>query len=78
MEKLKEQQRKAELIARASALSQRRELEEAKLRLKLKEEELEIKTEIEITDAKTKSIEELEKGVLQDIEIEESLQNNNL
>ena len=76
MEKLKEQQRKAELIARASALSQRRELEEAKLRLKLKEEELEIKTEIEITDAKTKIIEELEKSVLQDLEIEESLQNN--
>ena len=42
----------------------------------MKEEELEIKTEIEITDAKTKIIEELEKNVLQDLEIEESLQNN--
>lgn len=58
---MKEEQRKAELIARASALSPRIELEEDKLRLKLKEKELQIKTEIEITDTKPKIIEEFEK-----------------
>lgn len=41
----------------------------------MKEGELEIKTEIEITLAITKIIEELEKCVLWDFEIEESLQN---
>lgn len=41
----------------------------------MKEGELEIKTEIEITLAITKIIEELEKSVLWDFEIEESLQN---
>ena len=70
-EKIKEHQRKAELVARATALTQKRELEQAKLKLKLMEEELEIKTEIEISDAKAKALEELEDRELIDLGLED-------
>ncbi|KAH3845766.1 hypothetical protein DPMN_088054 [Dreissena polymorpha] len=46
IERVKEDQRKAELLARQEAVKQKRTIAEEKLRLKLKEEELEIQTEI--------------------------------
>ncbi|VDI41133.1 Hypothetical predicted protein [Mytilus galloprovincialis] len=71
--KLKEEQRKAELIARANSLSDKKELEEAKLQLRMREEELEIKTEMQVSEAKVKVIEALEKSMREDQELEESL-----
>ena len=64
--KLMEEQRKVELLARAEALSEKKQLEEAKLKLKIQEEELEIKTELKVSDAKSKVIEELEKSMRDD------------
>ncbi|CAG2235127.1 unnamed protein product [Mytilus edulis] len=71
--KLKEEQRKAELIARANSLADKKELEEAKLQLRMREEELEIKTEMQVSEAKVKVIEALEKSMREDQELEESL-----
>lgn len=78
LEKLKESQRKAELLAKASALDEQRKLEAAKLELKMKEEELKIKTELQISDARSKLLEELEKSELRDQELENSLINENI
>ncbi|CAC5386643.1 unnamed protein product [Mytilus coruscus] len=53
-----EEQRKAELLARANSLAdKKKELEEAKLQLRMREEELEIKTEMQVSEAKVKVIE---------------------
>ena len=58
--KLEENQRKVELLARAEALHEKKKADrEAKLQLKIKDEELEIQTALQITDARTKIIEEL-------------------
>ncbi|XP_062567166.1 CAP-Gly domain-containing linker protein 1-like [Saccostrea cucullata] len=77
LEKLKEGQRKAELLAKASALDEQRKLEAAKLELKMKEEELKIKTELKISDARTRLLEELERSELHDQQLENSLINEN-
>ncbi|XP_045161949.2 uncharacterized protein LOC123526762 [Mercenaria mercenaria] len=66
IEKLKESQRKIELLTRAAALKERQKIEEEKLKLKIKEEELELSTEIKISDAKTKVMDELEKSIRMD------------
>ncbi|VDI00949.1 Hypothetical predicted protein [Mytilus galloprovincialis] len=71
--KLKEEQRKAELIARANSLADKKELEEAKLQLRMREEELEIKTEMQVSEARVKVIEAHEKSMREDQELEESL-----
>lgn len=73
MAKLKESQRQAELKARASALTKKQEIETEKLRLKMKEQELELKTELQVSEAKSKVIEELERSILQDQQLGETL-----
>ncbi|XP_061180168.1 uncharacterized protein LOC133188682 [Saccostrea echinata] len=78
LEKLKEGQRKAELLAKASALDEQRKLEAAKLELKMKEEELKIKTELKISDARTRLLEELERSELHDQQLENFLINENV
>lgn len=77
LEKLKKSQRKAGLLAKALALDEQRKLEAAKLELKMKEE-LKIKTELQISDARSKLLEELEKSELRDQELENSLINENI
>jgi len=71
--RLKEEQRKAELLARAKSLANRQELEEQKLKLRHKEEELDIKVEMDVSDAKVKVIEALERSMIEDQELEEKL-----
>jgi len=73
MAKMKESQRQAELKARASALTKKQEIETEKLKLKMKEQEFEIKTELQISEAKSKVIEELERSILQDQQLSETL-----
>jgi hypothetical protein len=58
--KLKESQKRVELLARAEALKEKQELEDAKLKLRQREEEFEIKTELKVSDAKVKALQELE------------------
>ncbi|VDI74707.1 Hypothetical predicted protein [Mytilus galloprovincialis] len=71
MAKLKEEQRKAELLAREKSLDEKKFIEEEKLKLRFKEEALEIKTELQVTDAKTRVIEELERSMLEDQQLEQ-------
>ena len=71
--KLREEQRKAELLARAEAITEKKLLEEAKLKLKFQEEELEIKTELKVSDAKSRVIEELERSIMEDNILESNL-----
>ena len=71
--KLKEDQRKAELLARTKTLQEKRALEEEKLKLRFKEEELDLKTELQVSDAKAKVIEDLERSILQDQEMKDEL-----
>lgn len=71
--KLKEEQRKVELLARAEAIAEKKQLEEAKLKLKFQEEELEIKTELKVSDAKARVIEELERSIMEDNILESNL-----
>lgn len=54
-------------------MTDKKELEEAKLQLRLQEEDLEIKTEMQVSEAKVKVIEALEKSMREDQELEESL-----
>ncbi|XP_006819133.1 uncharacterized protein LOC102802549 [Saccoglossus kowalevskii] len=65
--RLKEEQRKAELLARVAALDQRKKLEieriqqeEAKIALKLREEKLALETEMAIAEAKTKVLDKFD------------------
>lgn len=69
IEKLKEGQRKVELIARQAALKEKQKIQEEKLRLNLKEEELDLATELKVSDAKTRILDELEKSMRQDTHI---------
>lgn len=71
--KLEENQNKAELIARAAALQEKKLIEEAKLQLRIKEEELDIQTALKISDARTKIIEELERSELREKQLTEAL-----
>ncbi|XP_060582175.1 uncharacterized protein LOC132738634, partial [Ruditapes philippinarum] len=71
--KMKENQRKAELLARASALKEQRKLEEAKLSLQMKEKEFEIKTELQVSDARTKVLEDLERSMVDDQLLEDNI-----
>ena len=71
--KLEENQRKVELLARAEALHEKKQIEEAKLQLKIKEEELDIQTALKISDARTKIIEELERTELREKQLTEAL-----
>lgn len=73
---MKDSQRQAELKARASSLAKNQEIETEKLKLKMKEQELEIKTELQVSEAKSKVIEELERSVLQDQQLDETLANS--
>ncbi|KAH3812145.1 hypothetical protein DPMN_140568 [Dreissena polymorpha] len=66
IEKVKEDKRKAELLARQEAFKQKRTIAEEKLRLKVKEEELEIQTESNVSDAKSRILADLEKSILED------------
>ncbi|XP_022335109.2 uncharacterized protein LOC111131734 [Crassostrea virginica] len=59
-EKLKEEQRIAELETRKASLKKRKELEIAKLELKLKEEELDLDTDIAISNAKSEVLQKFE------------------
>ena len=61
--RLKEEQKRAELLVKASALEQKRKLEQAKLELKLKEEQLEIEYQIAIANAKTKVVDDFESSM---------------
>ncbi|XP_060603364.1 uncharacterized protein LOC132756335 [Ruditapes philippinarum] len=65
--KLRESTRNAEIIERQAAL------EEEKLKLKFKEERLKLKTKIHVSDAKSKVIEDLEKSMLYDDEVEHDI-----
>ncbi|XP_052799499.1 uncharacterized protein LOC128231119 [Mya arenaria] len=65
IERIKESQRKAELLARKAAFQERQKIEEEKLKTKMKEEALELDTEIKVSEAKEKVLDELE-SVLQD------------
>ena len=47
-EKLRKQQRKAELLAKARALKKKQQLELAKFKLELEEQALDLRTELEI------------------------------
>ena len=47
--RLKEEQRKAELLTRAKFLADKKQLEEQKLKLRMQEEELDIKTELNVS-----------------------------
>ncbi|XP_061175604.1 uncharacterized protein LOC133184531 [Saccostrea echinata] len=60
LEKLKEEQKLAELEARKASLKKRKELELAKLELTLKEEEFNIETDIAISNAKTEVLQKYE------------------
>ncbi|KAH3752289.1 hypothetical protein DPMN_186905 [Dreissena polymorpha] len=66
IERVKEDQRMAEVLARQEAFKQKRTIAEETLRLKLKEEELEIQTEINVSDAKSRILADLEKSILED------------
>ena len=61
--KLKENQRKAELLAMAKSLEGKERLEQEKLTLKFKEEQFQIKTEMDLTAARLEVIENIEKGI---------------
>ena len=52
-EKLRKQQRKAELLAKARALKKKQQLELAKFKLELEEQALDLRTELEISEAQT-------------------------
>ena len=52
-EKLRKQQRKAELLAKAQALKKKQQLELAKFKLQLEEQALDLRTELEISEAQT-------------------------
>ena len=58
--KIKEQQRKAELLARSATLKQKQELEMKKIQLQQQEEELSLKTEMSISDAKCQVLEQFD------------------
>ena len=58
--KIKEQQRKAELLARSASLKQKQELEMKKIQLQQQEEELSLKTEMSISDAKCQVLEQFD------------------
>ena len=58
--KIKEQQRKAELLARSATLKQKQELEMKKMQLQQQEEELSLKTEMTISDAKCQFLEQFD------------------
>ncbi|XP_069105757.1 uncharacterized protein [Argopecten irradians] len=71
--KLKESQRKVELLTRKAALEQQFELEKERLRLKIKEEELQINTELNVSNAKAKVLEDLENSMAEDQRIEDEI-----
>jgi hypothetical protein len=71
--KLRESTRKAEILERQAALEEEEKLAEEKLKLKFKEERLKLKTEIRVSDAKSKVIEDLEKSMLYDDEVEHDI-----
>ena len=58
--KIIEEQRKAELLARASALKQQQELEMRKLKLSQEEESLKLQTEIAVSDARNSVLDSFE------------------
>lgn len=60
LEKLKEEQKIAELEARKASLMKRKKLEMAKLELTLEEEKLNLETDIAISNAKTEVLEKYE------------------
>ena len=62
-----------ELLARAEAIHEKKQIEEARLQLKIKEEELDIQTALKISDARTKIIEELERTELREKQLTEAL-----
>lgn len=63
---------RSELLARANAnaLHEKQRLQEANLKLKMKEEKLELKTHIEVPDARTKILEDIEKSMVEDQQLE--------
>jgi hypothetical protein len=69
MAKAQENQRKAELLARAHALREKKLIEEEKLKIKLKEEEFQLRTEINVSDARAAVLEELERSEQEDEDI---------
>lgn len=74
--KLQEGTRMAELLARQAALKDEHRLAEEKFKLKCREEELKIKTELEVSNAKTKVLEELERSMYDNDESEIKLKYN--
>lgn len=64
-------------MARANSLKEKRKIEEEKLSLKIKEEELQIKTELEMSAANSRIIEDLDKSILEDQQLKESLLKEN-
>ena len=58
--KIKEQQRKVELLARSATLKQKQDLEMKKMQLQQEEEELSLKTEMTISDAKCQVLEQFD------------------
>ena len=60
-------------LARAEAIHEKKQIEEARLQLKIKEEELDIQTALKISDARTKIIEELERTELREKQLTEAL-----
>ena len=54
-------------MARQAALEDQRKLEQEKLNLRFKEEELKLKTELNVSDAKTKVLNDLEKSAVDDM-----------
>ena len=58
--KIKEQQRKAELLARSATLKQKQELEMKEMQLQQQEEELSLKTEMTISDPKCQVLEQFD------------------
>ncbi len=74
--RMNERARKAELLARAAALTEKQVIEAERLQLKQKEEQLNLRTEMKVSDAKARVFDELEQSELRDQELERSLADN--
>ena len=71
--KVQEEQRHAELAARAESLKRKPELEISKLQLQQREEELELHTELAVSSAKSKVLEQFEEDQISRISDPESI-----